>query len=120
MIATKLCTACNNEKPLSHFGRNRSRSTSACKSCEADRMRRYRMLGAGQRASDTGGLTHVEIAERLGVSRTLVQQIEARALKKLRRAAAEIMQCDEHELPTHLPERSSSIVVQALRAGGWR
>lgn len=39
-------------------------------------------------AADYGGLSQYEIAERLGISRARVSQIEARAMRKLRAAAA--------------------------------
>jgi DNA-directed RNA polymerase sigma subunit (sigma70/sigma32) len=40
----------------------------------------------GQTA-DVGGLTYREIADRLGLSHARIQQIEARALAKMRKAA---------------------------------
>jgi DNA-directed RNA polymerase specialized sigma24 family protein len=40
----------------------------------------------GTRPSQHDGLSQTEIAKRLGISHTRVQQIERRALEKLRRA----------------------------------
>jgi DNA-directed RNA polymerase specialized sigma24 family protein len=37
--------------------------------------------------ASVGGLTHREIAERLGLSHARVQQLEARALRKMAKAA---------------------------------
>lgn len=45
------------------------------------------MSRAGVANSSSGGLTYREIGERLGLSHTRVQQLEARALRKMREEA---------------------------------
>ena len=50
------------------------------------RPRKGEPRGHNVAAEDNGCLSHREIARRLGISHGRVQQIEARALEKLRRA----------------------------------
>jgi hypothetical protein len=85
----KTCTKCAQQKPVGEFGLHRGKRQGACKTCERDRAARYRLCGSAAVAEDGVGLTHQEIANLLGVSRSLVQLIESRALKKMRAAVQE-------------------------------
>lgn len=70
--------------------------------------------GAGIRACDTGGMTHAEVAKCLGWPRSTVQQIEARALRKLRLAARRIEEIEPAQFDR------LGMVVDLMHAGGWR
>lgn len=88
----KTCSKCHDAKPLACFGLQSTAACgrrAACRLCEAERMRGYRASGAGVNAKGTGGLSHREIARRLGMSKSRIQQLEASAMRKLRAALAE-------------------------------
>lgn len=73
MAGKRLCDVCHQRSHLVAGHRT-------CDTCRA--------AHAGRRAArQLGGLTHREIAELLGMSKTRVQQIEKRALEKMRLAA---------------------------------
>jgi hypothetical protein len=118
-MAAKKCPRCGEVKSAAAFPVSKNRSRPNCKTCEAARMRRLRAEGCKVgRPTDTGGLSHIEIGRRLGIPKSTVQQIEARALKKLRAAAMELFGLSE--LDPIAPLARTALTLHVQLAGGWR
>lgn len=97
MTELKVCSKCGVPKPISAFytriRNGQTKPDARCKECENDRReagarRRGELGGPGIPAGlHLDGLTQEECAARAGVTKRRVQQIEARALFKMRKEA---------------------------------
>jgi hypothetical protein len=88
-MTSKTCTVCNQTKPLDAFSRLGDGRRSNCKTCDGeDRAKRYRRKVHGTEEVKLGR-SHRWIAAQLGISKSWVQILERRGLKKLRAACAE-------------------------------
>ena len=94
---------CEHEKPIDHFGNRKSGpggKDTFCKDCRNTQVRRRRKGtgNGGEQPSSHGCATYVEIAKVFGVSKARIQQIEAAALKKLRKRLTLLFRRDLNRL----------------------
>lgn len=88
VLATKTCSKCGQEKPVSAFKRG-GRSlgfSNRCRDCINAQARANRAKSVVPREENRDGLTLAEVARELGVSVARAEQIEKAALRKLRLA----------------------------------